>query len=610
MAGTAAAAESFPQVDPSSIIDKVIVGYQGWFNAKGDGSPGNKWVHWSNSGGVPSPQNLKFEIYPDVREYPQGTLFPTGFAPLGNGQPAMLFSSYPAAVTDLHFLWMAEYGLDGAALQRFGTSLASPTNKKHRDQVAVNVKNAAEKYGRIFYIMYDVSGMNDDSLVRKIEDDWTGTMTGLLHITSSPQYAKQDGKPVVCLWGFGFATRQNTPEQAIELVDWFKMMGYYVIGGVPNYWRLGNHDSKPDFTEAYNSFDMISPWTVGRYKNNEEVEKYYTQFALPDYEYAKQHGIAYQPVMNPGYSTANLNGGVYNSRPRNRGELFWKQAYEVNKAGIPGAYIAMFDEYDEGTAIAKSAEDSSMIPTDQRFLTMSADGTYVSSDFYLRLADKATRMIEGKDEPQEGVPIPYSNGPVFFRTGLEEVDALPEEAAADSLEDGAPRLSVETAASAHRGSRVLQYSGKEGGGERTRFDLPAFDVNIPVKEDMKLSYWIYPETDQARYAAIDLIATDGTRLSEAAAVEGTGGGTQLSAIDGKPDSGAQPSATVSGPDGMQPSASAGKTGEWTRITVDIGKRLNGKTIKTISVVCDSPADDGELRGDIDDIALFTGNAAD
>ena len=34
-------------VDPSTIIGKVVCGYQGWFTCTGDGSPINRWTHWS-----------------------------------------------------------------------------------------------------------------------------------------------------------------------------------------------------------------------------------------------------------------------------------------------------------------------------------------------------------------------------------------------------------------------------------------------------------------------------------------------------------------------------------------------------------------------------------
>ena len=40
--------------DPTSIIGKVVCGYQGWFNCTGDGSPINHWSHWS-PGNPPQP---------------------------------------------------------------------------------------------------------------------------------------------------------------------------------------------------------------------------------------------------------------------------------------------------------------------------------------------------------------------------------------------------------------------------------------------------------------------------------------------------------------------------------------------------------------------------
>lgn len=65
----------------------------------------------------------------------------------------------------------------------------------------------------------------------------------------------------------------------------------------------------------------------------------------------------------------------------------------------------MFDEYDEGTAIAKAAIDKSMIPEKQYFLSLSEDGYKISSDFYLRLSGKITQMIHGVAHFNFSVPI-------------------------------------------------------------------------------------------------------------------------------------------------------------------------------------------------------------
>src|SRR5882757_186998 len=56
-------------VTPSPIGDvvgKVVVGYQGWFAAIGDGSPINMFWHWSNDWGQPpSPTNTAIYAWPD-----------------------------------------------------------------------------------------------------------------------------------------------------------------------------------------------------------------------------------------------------------------------------------------------------------------------------------------------------------------------------------------------------------------------------------------------------------------------------------------------------------------------------------------------------------------
>src|SRR5258708_35187453 len=72
------------------------------------------------------------------------------------------------------------------------------------------------------------------------------------------------------------------------------------------------------------------------------------------------------------------------------------------------------------------ADRYGMIPKKQYFLTTSADGTYLSSDFYMRLAYKVTRQINQLDALNSTMPIQYSNGPVFFRTSNEaKYDAQP-----------------------------------------------------------------------------------------------------------------------------------------------------------------------------------------
>jgi hypothetical protein len=388
------------------VVGKLTVGYQGWFAAPGDGSPQNRWAHWAG-GTTPAPGNQGFELWPDTREYT--TTYQTGYANLGNGQPAKLFSSYTAQTVNKHFEWMQTYDIDCAALQRFGgPTYDDATIKGHNDGMALKVKTAAETYGRKFYIMYDVSGWSNMQSV--IKTDWTNTIVGTLNLLSSPAYAKQNGKPVVCIFGMGYLSAPNPgpgdPTACLDVINWFKAQGCYVIGSVPMDWRNPNNVfSRNNFASVYNAFNMLAPWAVGA-----EVNSTYQPWIQGDYDYCEAHGIDYQPIAYPGFAWSNWNGGAQNAIPRNHGDFMWSQASVMKTVGAKSLYVAMFDEYDEGTAIAKAAENASMKPTNQYFLSLDADGVAVSSDFYLRLAQDAGKLIKGQIPAQAIHPTPHIVG--------------------------------------------------------------------------------------------------------------------------------------------------------------------------------------------------------
>ncbi|MGW5353111.1 glycoside hydrolase family 71/99-like protein, partial [Streptomyces sp. NPDC004031] len=330
--GSAPIASAAPAVaaasGPGDVVGKITVGYQGWFACVGDGSPINSWWHWSQNGGqAPSPSNTTIVAWPDVREYTK--TYQTGYAALGNGQPATLFSSYDQQTVDTQFLWMQQNNIDTAALQRFNPTGGEGPN---RDAMAGKVRSAAESHGRKFYIMYDVSDWT--TMQSDIKTDWTNKMKA--H-TASPAYAKQNGKPVVCIWGFGFADNQRpfTAAACLDVLNWFKAQGCYVIGGVPTWWRTGDRDSRPGFADVYHGFDMLSPWMVGRIGNVADADNFYNQATVPDLAECAAHGIDYQPCVLPGSVTG---------RQRAHGDFMWRQFYNMCRAGVQGIYISMFDE--------------------------------------------------------------------------------------------------------------------------------------------------------------------------------------------------------------------------------------------------------------------------
>ena len=352
---------------PGDVVGKITVGYQGWFACKGDGSPINAWWHWGQDWGTtPSVTNKAFISWPDVREYTNK--FTTNFANLGNGQPAQLFSSFSDQTVDVQFSWMSQYKIDVAALQRFNPSgIEGPI----RDVMAAKVKTASEKYNVKFYIMYDVSG-------------WTNKMK---QYTQSSAYAKQNGKPVVCIWGFGFSDNNHdfSTTACLDVINWFKSQGCYVIGGVPTHWLNQNSDSRAGFLDVYKAFNMLSPWMVGRISKASEADNFFATVNTPDLAYCKKNGIDYQPCVLP---------GDLQSRHRAHGDFMWRQFYNMTRLGCQGIYISMFDEYNEGNQIAKTAETANDVPAGSGFVALDEDGTKCTSDYYLRLTQDGGKMFK------------------------------------------------------------------------------------------------------------------------------------------------------------------------------------------------------------------------
>lgn len=363
---------------PGDVVGKITVGYQGWFACKDDGSPINAWWHWTQDWSkIPSPTNKGMKSWPDTRDYTEK--FNTGFPGLGNGDPATIFSSFSTQTVDIQFSWMKQYGMDVAALQRFNPNgIEGPV----RDAITAKVKTAAEKYGVKFYIMYDVSGWTN--MQTEVKSDWTNKMKTY---TSSSAYAKQNGKPVVCIWGFGF-NDNNHPWSAatcLDIIEWFKQQGCYVIGGVPTHWRNGNSDSRPGFLSTYKAFNMLSPWMVGRIGKAADSDYFVDNVNALDIVYCQANGIDYQPCVLP---------GDLQERQRAHGDFMWRQFYNMVRLGSQGIYISMFDEFNEGNQIVKTAEDQSMIPVGSGFYALDEDGTKCSADYYMRLTRDGGKMLK------------------------------------------------------------------------------------------------------------------------------------------------------------------------------------------------------------------------
>lgn len=400
--GTLAAPTMAQTVDPSTLVGKVLVGYQGWFRCGGDGAPGNDWSHWTNGNAPPTTTNMTVDNYPDLTGMDPSSVCPASPLTIG-GKTANLFTSFALATEETHFAWMREYGIDGALAQRFLGSVVA-AGQEH-ETVLLNIKRAAEDNGRVFAVEYDLSGAHndrtDDEVLEAISNDWLHLVNDL-GVTKSPAYLQQNGRPLVSLWGIGMNDKNyiNNAVLAQRIVTWFHDVAHVsIMAGVSPDWSTpGQGGAAPGagWAEVYAQFDAIQPWTVGVYGDIDGANDYARNHLNTDVALTTKNKQILMPVILPGSSDHNNDPkSAENGNPRFGGTFFWQQALNARTAGAPAVKIAMFDEVNEGTAIFKIASKRSEAPDQGYWLTLDADGLDLPSDWYLRLAYEIKKGFVG-----------------------------------------------------------------------------------------------------------------------------------------------------------------------------------------------------------------------
>ena len=377
-------------IDNSTLTGKVMVGYQGWFNCPGDGSNFG-WKHWSrNRNKLFAPGNITIDIWPDVSELDDDELFATGFKN-ADGSMAKVFSSANRKTVLRHFRWMRDYGIDGAFSQRFAVGLSGAA-LRNNDTVLSHVREGAGQSGRVYAVMYDLSGLRAGQ-VQRVRQDWQ-RLRQQGKVTEDTSYLHHRGRPLVAVWGIGFSdNRKYSLGECHALVKWLKSTGCAVMLGVPSFWRRGRRDAVSDslLHDTIKLADIISPWTIGRYRTPDESRRHSTRVWLPDREWCQAEKLDFLPVVFPGFSWHNLNGGKLNQIPRLKGEFFWSQVTSAEKIGCDMIYVAMFDEVDEATAIFKCSNNP---PTANGGKFITYEG--LPSDHYLKLTGNAAKLLRGE----------------------------------------------------------------------------------------------------------------------------------------------------------------------------------------------------------------------
>jgi len=388
-------------VDASTLNKKVMCGYQGWYRAPGDGI-GRSWVHWRDRNENFWPGRCGVDFWPDMSELDQDEKYKPNQFFHADGSPAYVFSSANEKTTLRHFKWMRDYGIDGVFVQRF---VMEVTNKQDEPAILSRVgyntvlehcRKGANKYGRTYAIMYDLSGMPSNHIDKVIND--FKYLVDIMKITRDPEdkaYQHHKGKPVVGVWGVGFNDRNYTLEEIEKFINFLKNDPKYggntVLLGMPIYWRSMDRDASKDirWLDVYRKADIISPWMTGHTRDVNDVQIKIKSVITDDIKWCRENNLEYMPVVFPGFSWKNLTGKD-STIPRLGGQFLWAQYRELINAGATMIYQAMFDELDEGTQIYKVTDNPPV--GESKFMTYEGQ----PSDYYLWLVGQGGRMLRGE----------------------------------------------------------------------------------------------------------------------------------------------------------------------------------------------------------------------
>ena len=372
-------------VDATAFTGKVICGYQGWFRCAGDPTDWG-WVHYG-SGDF---SHLSVDMWPDMLEFPAEEKYPVPGWTLPDGSQAYLFSSANKRTVLRHFQWMEAYGIDGVAVQRF-TSGLSMDNPKESFRIPGYARDAANRTGRTFYIMYDISGMSGSYLLNLMRDDWD-YLVHTMKITEDDRYLHHDGKPVVGIFGF-FSDRFSAAfgNQILDLFQEEGSLQAFVAGS--GMWPWATQSG--EWLDVFHRMDAYIPWNIGNYEGA-YASTY--RWAAEKADMAS-HGCIYVPLVYPGFSWDNMHEYApgTSKKPRLQGLFLWNQFLDAKEINARTVYVAMFDEIDEGTAIFKVSDNP---PVNHYFIGLEG----LPSDFYLLLTGYATRMMRGNVDVPNDMP--------------------------------------------------------------------------------------------------------------------------------------------------------------------------------------------------------------
>ena len=153
------------------------------------------------------------------------------------------------------------------------------------------MQDGANLHGRTWAMMYDLSGMQPGAIEKRVMEDWK-LLVDRMKIREDRAYLHHEGKPVVAVWGVGFSDgRKYSLEECEPLLQSLKEDPEYgentVKIGLSTHWRTLARDAVADkkLHGIVRLADIVSPWTVGRYKNPGQVRTHAKTTVAADIEW-------------------------------------------------------------------------------------------------------------------------------------------------------------------------------------------------------------------------------------------------------------------------------------------------------------------------------------
>jgi len=399
--------------DATSLNNKVMAGYQGWFRAPNDRPASITWAHWFNSQ-TPDMRNMAFDTWPDMSEYSAEEKHAVPGFSYADGSQAYLYSAQNYHSVLRHFEWMRTAGIDGVWLSQFCIHMPGGPSQSDYPNVETtmnNVRQAATATGRTWAYMWDTTGVPPDNVASIITNQWKKMVDS--GITADPRYLHHEGKPVLLIWGFFPDREESNPEYFNPIIDFLQTSGKYqaaVVGGGEPFFRTTGNDA---FKAMLMRMTAWMPWQVGR-----AVVDFKTGFTSANTKHwqedvamcASNH-VIYIPVL---YAGTHIAGGPpvppqLPVVPRRNGNMLWEQFVAASKIpSVNSVFIAMFDEVNEGTQIMKV---SNTVPTNAAFITYEG----ATSDWYMRLVNLGEKMLRSRTPITMPVPISPFDTNLWYR---------------------------------------------------------------------------------------------------------------------------------------------------------------------------------------------------